>query len=271
MAPIDLAVPLECETVDDQTFLEMRAKRAANLAAALPQNYHEKSIVRQKNNLNNLRDKMEKTLRIMKDYLPDVAVTDPTKRFSAQNKDARIKELRAVMLEIQRQDDFLSIAKQHSYDVAIKVEQLEAHGKMDEGRAMLVTEVLKHKPTEGGGYKNPMKRKNPFFQQQQYYDQTGQTYYPPMYQPQMPGHMMYAGGRAAPGPSASSTASFPGPSMTGGAVFVPRIPGTKYRPRMDKSRSTCHACKLLGHWAGDPECPFSQQDQSQQPPPPGTG
>ena len=170
MPQTDLSVPLECETVDDQTFLEMRAKRAANLAAAMPQNYHEKSIIRQKSNLNTLRDKMEKTLRIMKDYLPDAEVNDANKRFNDQNKSSRLKELRAVMLEIQRQDDFLSIAKQHSYDVAIKVEQLEAHGKMDEGRAKLVTEVLKHKPTDGGGYKQPMKRKNPYFQQQ-YYDQ----------------------------------------------------------------------------------------------------
>ena len=48
---------------------------------------------------------------------------------------------------------------------------------------------------------------------------------------------------------------------------------------IDKSNSTCRVCKGLGHWGGDPACPYTIQAPatsykaplaSRQPPPPGT-
>ena len=49
----------------------------------------------------------------------------------------------------------------------------------------------------------------------------------------------------------------------------PRMPTSKPPSRkMDKSKDSCYACNGVGHWAGDPACPFMQAPG--QPHPPGT-
>ena len=249
MAPPDLSVAMDCETMDDQTFLETRAKRAAILSAANPANNAERSISRQKINLNNIRDKLEKSIRIMAGYSPDTAQDHQTERFSDVNKTNRLKDLRGVLHEIKRQEDFLSIAKSHSYETAEKVEELEANGKLDEGRAKLVSEIVKQKVPGQSSYKNPYKRKiqsSPYFEQQQQLQQQQPGFFP-MMPPQFPGQFMFPT-TAMASPQAQMTpgsGSYPmGFNMPSSSAFMPRFSMPwPTKPKVDKSKSSCHACK----------------------------
>ena len=79
--------------MDDESFIEMRSRRAGALAAIMPTNEAEKSFLRQKTNINNIREKVEKQLRIMKEYLLDTSTGNVKKKFTQNNKTVRMKEL----------------------------------------------------------------------------------------------------------------------------------------------------------------------------------
>ena len=57
--------PLPCETMEDELFLENRYLRSSNLTAVVPTTPQEKSVIRQRRNINNITEKAEKMLRIM--------------------------------------------------------------------------------------------------------------------------------------------------------------------------------------------------------------
>ena len=267
MAPPDLNQALECENADEQTFLEIRAKRAAVLAATVPLNNTHKGILRQRSNINSIREKIEKTLRSLRDYVPDMAEDQPEKRFNQENKTSKLKDLRAVLLELKRQDDYLIIAKQHSFETADKVEELETNEQLDSDRSKHLSEVLKQKSLNSGGVKGfqrTFKRKYPFAQpQNQMFHPAGAAYYNQFLQ-QPP--LMGPGGYGYPRMQVNAATG-----AAGGQPFAPQLPiMAKFRPKIDKSKSTCHSCHLQGHWMGDSECPNTQNTIALIPPP-GTG
>ena len=73
---MDLTLQLEIETMSEEAFTEMRAKRKAILMANCPKTNNEKSFHRQKSNINDVKDKVEKTLRHLSKYTPDTTAGD---------------------------------------------------------------------------------------------------------------------------------------------------------------------------------------------------
>ena len=73
---------------------------------------------------------------------------------------------------------------------------------------------------------------------------TGQA---PGYQAQPP----YFGGPVYHQPGQATQAGY-GFGMPGHLPFQPtRMPTSKFVKKIDKSKSTCHACNAVGHWAGE--------------------
>ena len=84
-----------------------------------PQNNGEKAIYRQKNNINDVKEIVEKTLRELSKI--EEVVDNTGKKFTAENKRNRLKELRQVMLNLKRREDFLVVAEKLSYVLAEKM------------------------------------------------------------------------------------------------------------------------------------------------------
>ena len=95
---IDLTVQLEIETMSEENFQEMRAKRKAILVAMSPKINPEKSIHSQKTNINDVKEKVEKTLRHLSKYTANAS--DGDNKFSEYNKKQRVKELRSVLITL---------------------------------------------------------------------------------------------------------------------------------------------------------------------------
>ena len=87
--------------MDEDSFVEMRSRRAASLAAVNPQTGPEKLVHCQKTNINIIRDKLEKMICLMKDYIVDASPGDVTKKFTEANKQARLKDLRSIMINLK--------------------------------------------------------------------------------------------------------------------------------------------------------------------------
>ena len=89
---MDLTIPHEVESMSSEAFEEMRSRRKAILEA----------IHRQENNIDDVKEIGEKTLRELAKtevVVKTEEVTDNTgKKFTAENKMNRLKELRQVML-----------------------------------------------------------------------------------------------------------------------------------------------------------------------------
>ena len=113
-APSNPANPLPVETLDGESYMEMRSKRAGILSAESPQTGQEKSIHRQKSNINNTREKLEKMLQLMKDYQHDNSDGNQKNKFSTANKEARLEVVRSILIDLKRQDDYLMMAVDHN-------------------------------------------------------------------------------------------------------------------------------------------------------------
>ena len=267
--------------MDDQTFVEFITRRSANLVAMNPASLSKKSIIRQRKNLNSIQEKVEKMLRAIKEYIPDASADQPPKRFSANNKTEKIQELRLMRIELKRQEDYLTVAKDHGYETADKVEETEGSGSLDEVRQKILSNILLEQkkasaasPDKGGrGGGSGRFRPSPYGQYQPYGQfPPKQSYYPNQQQPgqgymaapMMSGGMpMYNSGMVMPGySSAMGGMVMPGHSSAMGMMAPNRPqfnPGKgRGSPRFDKSNTTCNACNGVGHWRGDPECPLMQ-------------
>ena len=71
-------------------------------------------------------------------------VADNTgKKFTAENKMNRLKELRQVMLNLKRQEDYFAVAEKHGYGLDEKMLEVEGNGKLDPKRQKIVAESVK--------------------------------------------------------------------------------------------------------------------------------
>ena len=186
---------------------------------------------------------------------------DANVRFTAEFKEEAQREMRAIMAELKRQEDWLAIAEEHGYDTAELVEKREASGTLDTERALVLAEVLKSK----GG------RQNAGYKKRDYQGHPAGYYQPPaMMAPFTPG------GYRQPVPwTRTGQGQFqPTAQMFVPAGARPRYPGAK-GPRMsksgvvpDKSSLLCYACGAIGHHAGDQACPYTLHSELG---PPGLG
>ena len=260
----DTNAQLPCELDDDEVFVDRRGQRAA-LVASMPENdNHERSLARQKRNVNNLMDKTEKLLRTLSRYETDQSQDNKTKRFSDTNKAARLKELRMIWIELRAQDDFLQVARDHGWQIAEKMKTIEGNGNISDARKKIVQDLLRDEkinPSFGGKNRSPRKFSP--------YNVPAQRFSTPSPWPASPG--LFPGAPSprpmyAPGPSPPPQYPMFNPSQ--GLPYSPRLPTSKYVKKVDKSKSSCFSCNGVGHWTGDPECPFTQA-LGQQPTPPG--
>ena len=134
--------PLPCELDDDEVFLDRRAQRAALVAGMPGTDNSERSMARQKRNLNNLMDKTEKLLRTLSRYETDQTQENSNKRFSEPNKAARLKELRIIWIELKAQDDFVQVACDHGWQIAEKMKSIEGNGQISDARKKIVKDLL---------------------------------------------------------------------------------------------------------------------------------
>ena len=102
----DLTKKHPCESLSDPDFSEGLSRRAALLADANPQNPGAKGLLRQKSNLNNLRERLEKQLRALSRLDPEATVDEG--KFSAANKEKALQDMRAVLSEIRHACIFTS-------------------------------------------------------------------------------------------------------------------------------------------------------------------
>ena len=82
-------------------------------------------------------------LRITASYLPDPGQENANKQFSANNKESHLKDLRMMWIELKRQDDFLVVAKDHNYDIAEKMKEIEGNGQLSESRKKILSDILR--------------------------------------------------------------------------------------------------------------------------------
>ena len=99
----DYTKQMLCETASDTDFSEKQSRRASALNAINPTSPAERSFLRQKTNLNNLRERVEKELRFSSKLDPDPAIGG--EKFDLANKDKTLQNLRAILGEIKRQEE----------------------------------------------------------------------------------------------------------------------------------------------------------------------
>ena len=254
----ELNTPLACENISSTAHIEAMARRQTDLAAMPQTTEAEKGIFRQKqkvsifesqdfiitynSQITTIRDMTEKVLRKVKDIAPEDC--DNQSHFTSAAKSDLLQMIRALGIEEQKQASYLTVVQSDGFGVADAVFQEHASELTSEQQKALDA-VRKRKRTS----------------------------YPPLdtnsnhglYQP---AGQPFGGGNQAP--------YNPGPNWGSNYTTRPKtslnLLGNKLpfpRRVVDKTNSICHACQMVGHWAGDTNCPASKS--SYQPPPPGTG
>jgi hypothetical protein len=143
MADINLNAAMDIEGMDEDVFSDMRSRREARLSASNPVTSQGKSILKQKVNLNSIRSKLEKVLRLFSNMTEDPTPAPGVHRFSIENKAGSLKDLRSMLHEVKRQEDYLSVAESHSVEIADKVEAIEGGGKIEPARQKILGDLLK--------------------------------------------------------------------------------------------------------------------------------
>ena len=196
-------------------------------------------------------------------------------KFDASNKLERQKELRSALIQLKKQEDYLLVAENHSYEIAEQMEKVEGGGQLDPNRQKIVTELVKdhnkYSGTRRGDSYNYRKQPyipRPYYQNPQQHPSYQYQYQQPMFQPVYPqsGQLALMGSGGQSGPVGQV------PQGGQGGMFRGRGYGTGRGGRgskaiIDKSTSTCFECGIVGHWTGDPGCPGNVADTM----PPGTG
>ena len=271
MAELDPNAPIACELDDDDVFLERRAQRATLIAGMPVTDNAERSLARQKRNLNNLMDKTEKLLRTFSRYEVDQGQGNPNRRFTENNKAARLKELRMIWIELKAQDDFVQVACDHGWHIAEKMKNIEGNGQISDTRKKILADLLREEKKAPSVGKNRNPNKFSPYPPQRFNAPVPWQANPGAFSgayagvPMQGGPMqrpMYAPGQFPP--------AYPGNYPSLNMPYAPRLPTSKFVKKVDKSKSSCYSCNGVGHWAGDPACPFMQVP-GQQPTPPGEG
>ena len=284
----NLQTPLAVEAKDDLSWENGKQIRALNINQLDRTTPVNKSLHRQISDNDTARNHLEKILRSV-NKLTVVGGTDVDK-FTDTTKKELQESVRAALLQNYEQKQFLSIAKEHGFGAADHFKASAA--TEDEGT--LTADMKKRVEETKKKYGESSQKKSSYFpkqQQQPGYNfnqphsmvssalqaqphsmvspalQTPQQFYSSsipsyMMQPQFhaqgnlmsqaqQGNLMSQAQQAMNNFTAQQFQSqAPGP-------FPTRFRGRFPRPPIDKSNSTCKACGLLGHWAGDAVCTLS--------------
>ena len=285
----DLTKELPIEKLTGESWAADKAARGARVASRNPANNSEKALFRQmgwcNTNTDNLGDIIREFKKMEVVATPD---TNQLKHFNAANKDTILQKLRAAAVSNNSNSAYLRLAKDFNYQAADEFEESNCEDStLDETTANKLEKIAKkHAKSDKEREYQPYRKKqyNPHQQQymplqqqymppQQQYVSPRQQYMPPQqqYMPQqqqyMPGAMnqfppMQQGSQAMQGVRAPMVPLFQSGSAGRGNAF-------------NKTYSRCRVCKGMGHWGGDPECPYTISGvpalMPPQPAPPGTG
>jgi len=304
----DLSQELPFEKLTGESWAADKAARGARVASRNPQNNSEKALFRQmgwcNTNMDHLGDIIREFKKIEVVATPDTA---QVKHFNAGNKDAILQKLRAAAVSNNNNTAYLRLAKDFNYQAADEFEESNCEdSSLDETTAKKLEKIAKkHAGKTEKDREHPYKKKPQYQQytspqqqytspqqqhfmpahhftsaQQQYMPPLQQQYMPPLQQQLTPGVMnqfppMQPGSQAMQGFHNMQQGS---QAMQG--VRPPMVPlfqpGSAGRGSgFNKTFSKCRVCKGLGHWGGDPECPYTISGApallGPQTAPPGTG
>ena len=250
----------------------------------------EKSIYRQISENDSTRNHFEKILRDVNKCT--VVNGNDAGQFTAASKLNIQQSLRAALHQNYEQKQFLAIAKEHGFAAA---EHFKSSGAAeDEGT--LTPEMKKRVEDTKKKYGESTQKRTSSFPKQQQQQQSGHNYFQQqMYNPSMQAPSPYVNpylAHSSPHPMTGQQLLQPQYNAFGNLVpqalqgmnafaaqqFQSQPPGpmpTRFRgrfpkPPIDKTNSTCKACGLLGHWAGDAACNLSGFPKSQGQAAPGT-
>ena len=249
----DLTQELPVEKLNEESWAADKNERRAKVASRTPTNSNEKSIYRQMGWSNTFTDHLGDVIRQVKNLSVDnKADSADEKFFNEGQKKAIIEKLRAAILANNKNAGYLTLAKDYGYEAADDFESNNSGDiTMDDSTATMVDKFAKKYAARAEKSKrSPYKRSNSYNNAAtQSYKFAPQPYYgQPTYQQQYAFHQMPMAHNMSPLPTVSSF-----PPQYRGSPF----PG-KGRGQVDKRFSVCKNCKGLGHWGGDPECPWSR-------------
>ena len=251
----DLTQELPVEKLNEESWIADKNERRAKVASRNPATANEKSIYRQMAWSNVFTDHLGDVIRHVNSLSSDDKADTAGERFFNEiQKKAIVEKLRAAILANNKNAGYLMLAKDYGYEAADDFEGNNSGATtMDESTASLVDKFAKKyankvEKTRRSPYKRPRsfnQSSAPSYQvaPQPYYDQ-------PMYQQQQSFHQAPMPHQVTP---MSPIPTFP-PQHRGFA-----FPGRAKPHGVDKRFSVCKNCKGLGHWGGDPECPWSRQ------------
>ena len=94
--------------MDDKSVVVFITRRSANLVAM----NSACNLSLQKVHISVKEDTFEKVIRAIKGYIPDTNA-DQLQKTLPYNKTKKIQELRLVLIDLKRQEDYLTVAKDH--------------------------------------------------------------------------------------------------------------------------------------------------------------
>jgi len=279
----DLSQELPIEKLTGESWAADKAARKARVASRNPANNSEKALFRQMSWCNTNTDHLGDVIREFK-KLEVVATpdTNQVKHFNAANKDTILQKLRAAAVSNNNNTAYLRLAKDFNYQAADEFEESNCEETtLDETTAKKLEKIAKKH-----SWKSEKERDHPYKGRQKTQQQPQQQHvYPnPQYgmfsaypQQMMPQQQQYMPPMTAPGAVNQFPSMQGGQAMQGVRPMVPTFqPGAAGRGHgFNKTYSKCRVCKGMGHWGGDPECPYTIPPvpalMPPQPPPPGTG
>ena len=153
-----------------------------------------------------------------------------------------------------RQDDYISVARDHGYDLADRMQSVEGSGQLSADRQKIVADLLRDQKKSSNTTSKPKQKFTPY--------------------PTIPGPVMlrspFQAGNVAtvmlwhhmiilgfqhPAINAMNYGAM-APQMIPNLPY-PRMPTTnKVSKKVNKSKSTCHACQGVGHWVSEEKSDF---------------
>jgi len=304
-----LTAELPLEKLDDESWAADKAARRARVASRNPSSNGEKSLYRQMAWCNTTTDNLGDLIRdVRKLAVDDTVDANHLKYFNADNKQVIMEKLRAAALFNNLNTAYLRLAKDFDYAAADEFEEEASDDvTLDETTAKKLDRVAKkhakpdkpklHPYMKGQQKKNQSVQNSQdcmpsqqsygaFMQPQMMPSQQPQMFLPQ--QPQMPCQMMMHYDPRMMPQNVTNRHQFMFPHVPRYEASIHQFPPMQGVANVQQSNNTgrgrvinkahciCKVCNGLGHWGGDPECPYTIQNPSTdgvtyQPTPPGTG
>ena len=148
----DLSKALPVEALDRTSWQADRNKRQARIAGKTASTYHEKGLLRQYSENNEVRDFAENILLRLNEL--EVAAGEANNQFTANNKEVLVKTLRGMLHLLYEQKTSLKIIEEYGYKAAEDFKNFDFDDKVDESLQDRVKEISKKFPKRKANVNN---------------------------------------------------------------------------------------------------------------------